>query len=168
MSRSLPGTRGHAHRPSATATITSDDHGHTWHRGEIAGPSTAEWVNPNETVVVQFADGRVMLNSRSESARHRRLVTISSDGATGWSQPSFDATLVEPICMTGIVRVHPPEGDTPGLIAFSNPDNLGRRDGRHTPGLSRDRVNVTVRLSDDAGKPGRPVARSSRAGILAA
>ena len=30
---------------------------------------------------------------------HRRLVTISADGATGWSTPRFDMALVEPICM---------------------------------------------------------------------
>ncbi len=145
------GTGGHAHRPSVTATIYSDDHGITWHRGEIAVPNTNEWVNPNETVIVQLADGRVMLNSRSESPRHRRLVTISPDGASDWSTPSFDKTLVEPICMAGLVRVRQPRGEEPGLLAFSNPDNLARRDGRSRPGLTRDRVNVTVRLSHDEG-----------------
>ena len=42
-----------------------------------------------------------MLNSRSESKRHRRLVTISPDGATDWSEPRFDEQLLEPICMAG-------------------------------------------------------------------
>ncbi|MGC3966856.1 MAG: sialidase family protein [Pirellulales bacterium] len=84
------GTGGHAHRPSVTSTIYSDDHGRTWHAGDIAVPNTDEWVFPNETVVVELADGRVMLNVRSESKNHRRIVTISPDGATGWSTPKFD------------------------------------------------------------------------------
>ena len=37
----------------------SDDHGKTWHRGDIAVPDTPEWVYPNETVAVQLADGQV-------------------------------------------------------------------------------------------------------------
>ena len=40
------GTGGHAHRPSVTATIYSDDHGRTWKRGDIAVPDTPEFINP--------------------------------------------------------------------------------------------------------------------------
>ncbi|MAT14370.1 MAG: hypothetical protein CMJ46_03775 [Planctomyces sp.] len=146
------GTGGHAHRPSVTATIYSDDHGQTWHRGEIAVPDTDEHINPNETVIVELADGRVMLNTRSESKEHRRLVTTSPDGATDWSKPEFDDQLLEPICMAGIVRVREPDGDQPGLIAFSNPHNLKRTDGREEPGRGRDRINVTIKLSEDEGQ----------------
>lgn len=146
------GTGGHAHRPSVTSTIYSDDHGRTWRRGEIAIPDTPEFVFPNETVVVQLSDGRVMLNARSESKVHRRLVTISDDGATGWSTPRFDEALLEPICMAGIVRVRQPQGDRPGLIAFSNPHNLTRGDGKEVAGRNRDRVNVSIKLSEDEGQ----------------
>lgn len=147
-----PGTGGHAHRPSVTATIFSDDHGSTWQRGDIATPDTDEFVNPNETVVVQLADGRVLLNSRSESKRHRRLITFSPDGATHWSTPAFDEALLEPICMTGLVRVREPRDGKPGLLAFSNPHNLARKDGKEIPGRSRDRVNVSIKLSDNEGR----------------
>lgn len=140
------GTGGHAHRPSVTSTIYSDDHGRTWQHGEIAIPDTNEFIYPNETVVVQLADGRVMLNSRSESKRHRRLITTSLDGATGWSQPRFDEQLLEPICMAGMVRARD------GVIAFSNPHSLSRADGKETPGKNRDRKNVTIKLSDDEGQ----------------
>ncbi len=146
------GTGGHAHRPSVTATIYSDDHGQTWLPGEIAVPDTAEFVYPNETVVVQLADGRVMLNTRSESKRHRRIVTTSADGASGWSKPHFDEALLEPICMAGIVRVRDENDGQPGVLAFSNPHNLSRRDGQETAGRSRDRVNVSIKLSYDEGK----------------
>ncbi len=146
------GTGGHAHRPSVTSTIYSDDHGQTWRRGDIAVPDTPDFVYPNETVVVQLSDGRVMLNSRSEAHAHRRLITLSPDGATQWSTPKFDNALLEPICMAGLVRVREPQGNRPGLIAFSNPHNLARRDGKEVTGKSRDRVNVSIKLSDDEGK----------------
>jgi sialidase-1 len=142
------GTGGNAHRPSVTATIYSDDGGKTWLAGEIAVPNTEEWINPNETVAVELADGRVMLNVRNESKTHRRLITISNDGATGWSAPRFDEALLEPICMGGLVRY-----DFGGkrLLLFSNPHNLDRADGKAQPGKGRDRRNVSVKISDDEG-----------------
>ena len=158
------GTGGHAHRPSVTATIYSDDHGKTWMRGDIAVPNTEEFVFPNETVIVQLADGRVMLNSRSESKRHRRLVTTSPDGATNWSRPRFDDALLEPICMAGIVRVRQPKGDQPGIIAFSNPHNLKKSGGKVTAGRPRDRVNVSIKLSFDEGETW-PANRTLEAGF---
>lgn len=158
------GTGGHAHRPSVTATIFSDDHGQTWHRGAIAVPDTPEFIYPNETVIVQLADGRVMLNTRSESKRHRRLITTSVDGATNWSPPRFDEALLEPICMAGLVRVRDAQNGKPGLLAFSNPHNLNRRDGKTTPGLSRDRINVSIKLSTDEGQTW-PVSRPLEEGF---
>jgi sialidase-1 len=146
------GTGGHAHRPSVTATVSSDDAGATWHRGDIAVPNTAEWINPNETVAVELADGRVMLNVRSESKRHRRLVTTSPDGATGWTRPEFADALLEPICMASIVR-YSAAGAAGGRnrILFANPHWLERADGKDAPGVFRDRRNVSVKLSYDEG-----------------
>ncbi len=144
------GTGGNAHRPSVTATIYSDDQGMTWKAGDIAVPCTDEWINPNETVAIELNDGRVMLNVRSESKAHRRLITTSPDGATNWSTPKFDEALLEPICMAGIVRYN---HDGKGLILFSNPHNLeGGREGKPEPGKSRDRKNVSVKISRDEGQ----------------
>lgn len=143
------GTGGNAHRPSVTATIYSDDQGKTWKAGDIAVPCTEEWINPNETVAIELNNGRVMLNVRSESRAHRRIVTISPDGATNWSTPKFDDALLEPICMAGIVRY---EHGGQSLILFSNPDNLTRADGKEEPGKNRDRKNVSVKLSRDEGQ----------------
>lgn len=139
------GTGGHAHRPSVTATIFSDDHGKTWQRGAIAIPDSPPFRNPNETVIVQLMDGRVMLNARSESDAHRRLVTIGDDGATRWSPARFDDALLEPICMGSIIRVDDRH------IAFANPHNLSRKDGKEAPGKPRDRINVSIKLSRDEG-----------------
>ena len=146
------GTGGNAHRPSVTATIYSDDDGKTWKASEIAVPNTAEWINPNETVAIELADGRVMLNVRSESKAHRRLVTTSADGATKWSTPKFDDALLEPICMGGIVRYSLAADGGKNRILFSNPHNLeGGREGAPQPGKSRARRNVSVKLSYDEG-----------------
>ena len=143
------GTGGNAHRPSVTATIYSDDGGKTWLAGEIAVPCTDEFINPNETVAVELSDGRVMLNVRNESKTHRRIVVTSPDGATDWSEPKFDDALVEPICMAGLVRY---QHDGKSLLLFCNPNNLTRADGKEEPGKSRDRRNVSVRISDDDGQ----------------
>ena len=146
------GTGGNAHRPSVTATVYSDDSGKSWHAGDIAVPCTDDWINPNETIAIELADGSVMLNIRSESKAHRRLITTSKDGATGWSTPKFDDALLEPICMGSIVRFSTAETGGKNRILFSNPDNLSRADGKEAPGKTRDRKNVSVKLSYDEGQ----------------
>lgn len=144
------GEGGNAHRPSVTSTIYSDDRGQTWQAGDVAVPCTDEWINPNETVAIELNDGRVMLNVRSESKAHRRLITTSPDGATNWSTPRFDDALLEPICMAGIVRYN--HGGQ-SLILFSNPHNLdGGREGEPEPGRSRARKKVSVKISRDEGQ----------------
>lgn len=142
------GTGGHAHRPSVNATIYSDDHGQTWQRGDIIIPNTPDWVNPSEAVAVQLTDGRVMFNSRSESKPNRRLVAYSKDGATNWTRPAFHHELVEPICLASLIRL----SEKPSRLLFVNPNNLTRADGKDAPGLSRDRKNLSLRLSYDEGQ----------------
>jgi Neuraminidase (sialidase) len=145
-------TGGHAHRPSVSSVIYSDDHGKSWHRGDIAVPDTADFVFPSESAAVEPASGGVMLNVRSESKAHRRIVTYSKDGATGWSKRFFHPELLEPICMAGLARMTmKPPADRNRLL-FSNPSNLERLDGNAEPGKNRDRRNLTVKLSYDEGE----------------
>jgi sialidase-1 len=150
-------TGGHSHHPSVVATIYSDDHGKTWHRGDIAVQNTADVPNPNETVAIELSDGRVMLNCRNESPRHRRVIVTSPDGATGWSAPAFDDALTEPICNASIVRVTTAPPADRNRIAFANPDNdvppppSAKRAVRHGV-QSYERKNLTLRLSYDEGK----------------
>jgi sialidase-1 len=146
------GTGGNAHRPSAVSTIYSDDAGKTWQRGDIVAIEADPLINPSETVLVQLSDGRVMLNIRSESKRHRRAVAFSPNGATKWTRPVFHEQLKEPICMASLCRLsEKPKQDRDRLL-FANPDNLLRFGKEGTPGLSRDRKNLTVKLSYDEGK----------------
>ena len=147
------GTGGHAHRPSITATIYSDDHGRTWQRSEVAVPNTDEYVFPNETAAVELADGRVMLNVRTESKENRRLITTSPDGASGWSRPVFHDELLEPICMASTVRLSQRPPSDKNRLLFSNPNTLDPVPGQKAvAGKNRVRKNVSVKLSYDEGQ----------------
>jgi Neuraminidase (sialidase) len=135
------GTGGHAHRPSAVSVIISDDHGKTWERGQIV-VSHPNPVNPSETAAVELADGRVMLNIRHESEPHLRGVSVSRDGATGWSPMRLDEALPEPVCFGSLVRFSQRPGSDKDRILFVNP---------HNPS-GRERRNLTVKLSEDEGR----------------
>ncbi len=152
-----------AHRPSVITTIYSDDHGTSWQCGEMVANETDPLVNPSESVAVALADGGVLLNMRSEALAHRRAIATSPDGATNWTRPKFDDALVEPICMASLCRYSLPGENTRGRILFSNPANLERKDGKERPGMSRDRKNLTVRLSYDECDSW-PVAKTLEAG----
>jgi len=128
------GEGGHGHRPSAVATIYSDDGGKSWSAGDIV-VKHPELTNPSETAAVESPDGRVMLNIRHESEPHRRAVSVGPDGATKWSKPVLDPALPEPVCMGSLVRW----GDQ---ILFANPRNPA----------GRERKNLTVHVSEDGGK----------------
>jgi sialidase-1 len=146
------GTGPNGHGDSETATIYSDDRGATWHRGAIAIPNTSEWITPNEAEAVQLADGHVLLNARSSSKAQRRIVTTSRDGISHWTQPHFQEDLVDPFCFASIQRLSLKKNGGRNRLLFANPDNLSRADGMSAPGTSRDRKNLTVRLSYDEGK----------------
>jgi sialidase-1 len=136
---STAASTGNPLRPTVATTVFSDDGGRTWQRGEIAVPNTADWVNPNEPLVVELSDGRVMMNVRNESRRRRRLVTISPNGATDWSTPRFDDALWENSCMAGLLRLNPGSSAEAGWLLFANP---------HHPS---ERRNLSVKLSRDEG-----------------
>jgi sialidase-1 len=144
------GTEGNGHKPSVNGVIYSDDHGRTWQAGDIVSNGDPPILNPSETIVVELSDGRVMLNMRNHSLENRRGVSISPNGATDWSRPGLIDALVEPICMASIVR-RPAHGDDPPLLVYAHPDNLQRKDGKEAAGGSRDRQNVSIRLSRDDG-----------------
>ena len=138
-----------AHHPSDNAVIYSDDHGKTWQAGGFVGRNSAELIDPSEALVVELADGRVLFNARSESKAQRRVISFSRDGATGWTKPVFHEQLVEPICAASLVRLSAkPQRNR---LLFANPHNLTRADGDTTPGKSRERKNLSVKLSYDEG-----------------
>lgn len=127
-------------RPTVATTIYSDDGGKSWARGEIAVPNTADWVNPNEPIIAELGDGRVMLNVRNEGKPKRRLVTTSPDGAKGWSTPRFDAALLDSGCMAGLVTVSRKATSDKSRLLFSNPHDVAAR------------KNLSLKLSYDEGE----------------
>jgi sialidase-1 len=137
------------HKPSASGTIYSDDHGKTWQAGDIAFPDEGEYGDPSETMITELSDGRVMLIARSISTANRKLIAHSSDGATGWSRPQFHQQLWEPICMASIIA-HPSK---PGTLIFSNPHSLDLdASGKERPAGRGKRKNLSIKLSRDDGK----------------
>lgn len=148
------------HKPSASGTIYSDDHGKTWQAGEIAFPNEGEFGDPNETMIAELSDGRVLLVARSVSKANRKLISHSLDGATGWSRPVFHEQLWEPVCMASIVA-HPAK---PGTLVFSNPHSLELdKDGKEKPAGRGKRKNLSIKLSHDDGKSW-PVSKALDAG----
>jgi len=162
-------TGGKRHRPSAVSVIYSDDHGRTWQRGEIVVRHGDEVPNPSETLAVQLADRRVMLNIRNESRRHRRLVSISENGVSSWSRPTFHDELIEPVCMASLIRIPAELSGRRDCLVFANPvseKGSGQRGPNYQFGYAKslDRKNVTVRVSFDQGRTW-PHRRSLEPGI---
>jgi len=160
------GEGGNAHRPSICATIYSDDRGITWHAGEVVARDPDPLRNPSETAVVEIAPGQVMLNIRSDSPNNRRAIAIGRDGATRWSQPSFDEALWEPVCMASPIRYDPSGSPHPAFLLFSNPASLEKNPKTPAQSASRIRQDLTLRASRDGGKTW-PIQRLLQAGASA-
>jgi sialidase-1 len=151
------------HRPSAVATVYSDDHGRTWNHGDLVLISHDEMTNPSETAIAELSNGSILLNLRNESRQHRRIIAISPDGASHWSSPAFDQALFEPICAAGLVRIPRHKGH-PSTLLFSNPDSSTLPPTNKVGNYPRQRL--TVRASFDDGKTW-PIAKLIDAGSSA-
>jgi len=137
------------HGPSAAGTLFSDDHGKSWQAGDLCLPNEGDFNNPNETMITELSDGRVMLVSRSVSKANRKIVTTSPDGAGNWTKPAFHDELWEPVCMASIVS-YPSK---PGTLIFSNPHTLKfGKDGKEVPAGRGKRENLSIKLSRNDGK----------------
>jgi len=127
------------HRPSAEATLYSDDHGKTWKSGALLPQSPrSSLINPSEHVAIELTDGRVVTNVRSEGREHRRAIAYSPDGVSNWTVPELQSELFEPVCMASMIRLSSPPKHK-NRILFANPVSLPRNDLR-------------IRLSYDEGR----------------
>jgi sialidase-1 len=108
--------------------ILSDNGGKTWRLGGIVEPGC------DECQIVELADGRLMLNMRSNRGNHCRAVAISADRGETFTPLVDDPALVEPVCQGSILGL---AGGNE--VVFSNP-------------ASTRRERMTVRLSADGGK----------------
>jgi len=117
------------HFPSAAGMMYSDDGGETWECGELAKGIA----NASETTVCELDDGRLLINFRNENSDFRRVLAFSDDGGKTLADISSHEALTDPICFGSMVFVG-------GKVWFINCDSVS------------DRVNVTVRASEDGGK----------------
>ncbi|MGP9616804.1 exo-alpha-sialidase [Arthrobacter sp. AOP36-A1-22] len=128
-------------------SVYSDDHGATWHRGELVGTGM------DENKVVELSDGRVMLNSRDSNGGGFRKVTISEDGGETYGQVTADRQLPDPTNNAELTSMFPNAAE-------------GSDDARkllYTGANSQtERENVSARVSCDDGAtwPGLRTIRS--------
>ena len=132
-----------AHWPSKAGTLYSDDGGESWSVGEMIYPDGI--VCASECALAVTADDKVIISMRHTSPIRTRILAISEDGASNWEMPIHAHTLPDPICM----------------------GSMTHRDGRiyHINCASKtDRVNLTVKISDDCFKTTRDILVSERGG----
>ena len=99
----------------------------------------------SECALAVTADDKVIISMRHTSPIRTRILAISEDGATNWEMPIHAHTLPDPICM----------------------GSMTHRDGRiyHINCASvTDRVNLTVKISDDCFKTTRDILVSEQGG----
>lgn len=148
---------GDPHRPSDVTVIYSDDHGETWHAGPTVVKHQQPATNgtligtPNETSPVELADGSVMFNIRNESTPPRRVVAVSGDGVSDWSEPRFDDSLVDPQCHGALIAVDDETAEGGQALVFTHPDAQSR-DLPGNWGNTYDRKNLTAYISRDRGE----------------
>jgi sialidase-1 len=117
---------------SRSHVFYSDDHGATWQLGGSEDELT------NESTIVERADGSLLQNMRSYHKKNRRAIATSNDAGATWSPVKLDEALIEPVCQGSILRYSWPDAAGRSRILFSNP-------------ASKERENLTIRLSYDEG-----------------
>ena len=121
----------------------SDDGGRTWQRGDEMTINGSD-----ECEAVELEDGTVYMNMRSRQDKKCRATARSHDGGQTWSKVEYDATLPEPSCQAGAVRLDE------ARVLLSHPSNTDARS------------LLTVRMSRDECRTW-PVARVLHEGSAA-
>lgn len=112
----------------------SDDHGKTFTLGE-----SVDIPGSNESTAAMLGDGSIMMNIRNQRGDiPARIVAVSQSGGARWDTTYFDMKLPDPVCQGSILAVGKRRGKS--VLAFCNAAD------------TRDRDNLTLRISDDDGK----------------
>ena len=119
--------------PYGAFSVYSDDHGRTWHRGELVPGENLG----NENQLVELADGRILADIRQTSGPHRWLAT-SRDGGRTWSKPRPGANVTPVACAIQRYTLES-AGDDRNRILWTGPKGPGR-------------TNLVVRVSYDEGQ----------------
>jgi sialidase-1 len=113
--------------------LSSNDAGETW---AVSAPAIAAKPPTSEAQVAELSDGSLLLTMRDESRSGKRAWArfVLNQKMTLGNWDLWRSELPDPTCMASIVR-HPS-----GALIFSNPAS------------SKNRVGMTLRVSDDDGK----------------
>ena len=120
-----------SHHPSFISTFYSDDRGESWKVGEIIFQDKLR--NPSECALAVTAENEILISIRHEGEIRTRGLAKSQDGISAWKGLHFEENLTDPICMGSMTHRN-------GRIYHTNCDS------------SRDRKNLTVKISDDCFK----------------
>jgi sialidase-1 len=136
-------TQGRDKNGETFSNITySKDGGKTW------TTSNPAYSNTTENMVVQIADGSIMLNARFNENRNNKganngrvVVTTNNLGLTWKEHPSSRSALIESVCMASIHKhIYHENGEEKSILLFSNPNT---KTGRY---------NMTIKVSFDEGR----------------
>lgn len=132
--------------------IYSDDHGTTWKRGKSPNDGRV-WEGSildsrtlsireaelTESQVVELDNGDLLYFMRNHSSKRRTAFAYSRDGGETWGEVDFFDDFADPICQSTVIK-YPDIGDGKERLIFANPCHETQR------------INGTVRLSEDGGK----------------
>ncbi len=120
------------YEPWGAFAMFSEDHGRSWHRGELV-PGLAG----DECQLVELADGRIMIDVRQQNGP-RRAKSISGDGGRTWSAVQPGET-VTPVCCAIEAYTRKAAGEDRDRLLWTGPKGPAR-------------TNLVVRVSYDDGR----------------
>lgn len=127
----VQGRFGNGPLDSFATIMTSVDRGATWSLGSFG------YRGGNECQAAELADGRIMLNVRSDKQRYRGVSVTADLGRTWAPHPTSDGVLEEPNCNGSLLACPTPSGER--LLLFANPLS------------QKERSHQTIRTSSDDG-----------------
>ena len=117
----------------------SDDHGATWHVGNVtSGPDA------NEDDLVELTDGQVLLDARQNGGSYRRR-HLSDDAGVNWGPDLGDDVVITPVACSVDRYSARRDGDDRNRILFSGPAG-------NPIGSGSNRNNLAVWTSYDEGR----------------
>jgi len=129
--------------PFGTFAIYSDDHGHTWQRGQFV-PGTQ---GGDECQVVELADGRILMDIRQETGSNRWLAE-STDGGATWGQPRPGLAITPVACAIKRFTLQSASGDRNRLL-WTGPSRLERKRLRILTSYDEGKTFTRERLVSD-------------------
>ncbi len=143
----IPCNHGIYGKHTVSHVIISDDGGLNWKIGGIPdGPG-------NESTVTELKNGDILLNMRGvkelrDQTKPFRLRAVSKDGGLSFVDYGMDEGLIEPVCSGSIINYRK-KGKLTETLLFSNPNS------------ETDRIEMTIKKSDDSGKTWEPLLKLS-------